>query len=288
MYVSNLKKLYSEEIPMNFSFEKYGQQLMLYLEAALPKLIGALLILAIGWWLSNQLVKLMYRGMMRSKTDTGIITFICSLIRALFKIIVCITAVAQLGMNISSIIAALGAAGLTIGLALKDSMSNIASGAQIIFTKPFHVGDYLALDHAEGTVERIEIMFTTLRTFDNKEVVIPNSKITASVITNYSAMDTRQLGLSYSIGYDEDIAAVKSLLSNLTESNSMIQKTPCPLIVVGKHGDNGVTIEVKVWCKTGDYWTVYYDMQEKVKLAFDEAGIRIPFHQVDVHMKPAG
>ena len=272
---------------MNFSLEKYGQQFMFYLQASLPKLIGAVLVLAIGWWLSNQLVKLMYRAMMRSKTDTGIITFICSLIRALFKIIVCITAVAQLGMNVSSIIAALGAAGLTIGLALKDSMSNIAGGAQIIFTKPFRVGEYIALDGVEGTVERIEIMFTTLKTFDNKEVVIPNSKVTASVIKNYSSTQTRQLGLNYCIGYDEDIASVKRLLSDLTDSSSMVRKTPSPRIVVGKHGDSGITIEVKVWCKTEDYWTLYYDMQEKVKLAFDEAGIRVPFNQMDVHMKPA-
>jgi small conductance mechanosensitive channel len=273
---------------MKFNFEKYGLQLMGYLEAALPKLIGTILILAIGWWLSNQLVRLMYRAMMKSKTDTGIITFICSLIRALFKIIVCITAAAQLGMNVNSIIAALGAAGLTIGLALKDSMSNIASGAQIIFTKPFRVGDYLSLENVEGTVERIEIMFTTLRTFDNKEVVIPNSKITDSVITNYSAMKTRRLDLHYSIGYGEDIALVKRLLSDLAENSPLVLKDPSPLIVVGEHRDSSLAMEVRIWCKTEDYLTLYFDMQEKVRLAFDEAGIRIPFNQVDVHMKPAG
>ncbi len=273
---------------MKFNFEKYGVQLMGYLEAALPKLIGTILILAIGWWLSNQLVRLMYRAMMKSKTDTGIITFICSLIRALFKIIVCITAAAQLGMNVNSIVAALGAAGLTIGLALKDSMSNIASGAQIIFTKPFRVGDYVALADVEGTVERIEIMFSALRTFDNKEVVIPNSTITASVITNYSAMQTRRLDLHYSIGYDDDIALVKRLLGELMESSPLVLKDPSPLIAVGEHKDSSIAMEVRVWCKTEDYFTLYFEMQEKVKLAFDKAGVCIPFNQVDVHMKPAG
>lgn len=271
---------------MNFDFEKYGQQLMLSLESGLPKLISAVLVLAIGWWLNNLLVKLMYRAMVKSKTDAGMITFLCSLIRSILKIVIFITAVSQLGMNVGSIIAAVGAVGLTIGLALNSSMSNIASGAQIIFTKPFHVDDYIALDSVEGTVERIEIMFTTLTTFDNKKVVIPNSKVTASIITNYSATETRQLSLHYTIGYAEDLTSIKQLLIDLTDSNTLIRKVPSPLIAVGNHGDNGITIEVKVWCKSEDYWLLYYDMQEKVKLAFDKAGIHSPFNQMDVHMKP--
>ena len=269
---------------MALSFQNYGEQFMTWMQAVLPRLVGALAIFAIGWWLSNQLVKLMYRGMMRSKADTVIVTFICSLIKALLKIIVCITAAAQLGMNVNSIIAALGAAGVAIGLALKDNMANIASGAQIIFTKPFHAGDYLALQDVEGTVERIEIMFTTLRTFDNKKVVIPNSTVTSSVITNYSAMETRRLDLNYMVGYGENLAAVKKLLSGLTEENPMVLKDPAPLIVVGEHKEDGVVVGARVWCKTDDYWTLYFDMQENVKLAFDKAGIIIPFRQLDVHM----
>jgi small conductance mechanosensitive channel len=269
---------------MNFSFQKYGDQFIAWGESALPRLVGAVLILAIGWWASNLLVRLMYRAMKRSKADTGIVTFLCSSARAFLKIIVCITAAAQLGMNVNSIIAALGAAGLTIGLALKDSMSNIASGAQIIFTKPFRVGDYLALADVEGTVERIETMFTTLKTFDNKKVIIPNSKITVSVITNYSAMETRRLDLNYIVGYSEDLAAVKNVLGELVNQNSMILGSPDPLVVVGEHQEIGITMGVRVWCKTEDYWNLYFDMQEKVKLAFDKAGIAIPCRQMDVHM----
>ncbi|WP_312694382.1 mechanosensitive ion channel family protein [Caproiciproducens sp.] len=270
---------------MKFSFEKYGQQLLLFIESSLPKLAGALLILGIGWWLSNQAVRLMFRAMSRSKTDTGLVTFISSLTRALLKILVCITAAAQLGMNVSSIIAALGAAGLAVGLALKENLSNIACGAQIIFTKPFLVGDYIAYGDTEGTVERIETMFTTLRTFDNKEIVIPNSKITSGVIVNYSAMATRRLDLKYSVGYGEDIAKVKHLLSELIENHPIVLKDPSPLVAVGEHRESAVIVEVRVWCKTEDYLALYFDMQEKVKLAFDEAGIRIPYHQMDVHMK---
>ena len=273
---------------MNIDFEKYGQQIWIYLLAELPKLISAVLIIAIGLWLNNLLVKLMYRAMMKSKTDAGIITFFCSLTRSILKVVIFITALSQLGMNMSSVIAAIGAVGLTIGLALNSSMSNIASGAQIIFTKPFHVGDYIVLDTIEGTVDRIEIMVTTLTTFDNKKVFIPNSKVTASIITNYSATETRQLSLNYVISYNEDIAAVKNLLTDLTENNEMIRKEPAPLIAVGKYVDNGITIEVKIWCKNEDYWTLYHDMQENVKLAFDEAGIHTPMNQVDIHMKSTG
>jgi small conductance mechanosensitive channel len=273
---------------VSFNFQRYGEQLVTWLGSALPVLIGAVLILAIGWWASNILVRLMYRAMKRSKADTGIVTFLCSLVRAFLKIIVCITAASQLGMNVNSIIAALGAAGLTIGLALKDSMSNIASGAQIIFTKPFRVGDYLALADVEGTVERIETMFTTFRTFDNKQVIIPNSKITVSVITNYSAMQTRLLDLKYVVGYGEDIAAVKRVLGDLVEEHPLVLKEPEPVIVFGEYKEMGIVVGVKVWCKTDDYWTLYFDMQEKVKPAFDEAGIAIPFRQLDVHINSAG
>ena len=269
---------------MNFYFQNYGQQLMKWMEGALPCLVGAAVILAVGWWLSSLLVKLMYRGMMRSKADAGIVTFLSSLIKAILKIIVCVTAAAQFGLNVNSIIAALGAAGVAIGLALKDNMANIAGGAQIIFTKPFRAGDYLSLQGVEGTVERIEIMFTTLRTFDNKEIVIPNSTVTASVITNYSAMQTRRLDLNYMVGYGEDLMKVKQLLSSLTDENPMILTDPAPLIVVGEHRESGIAMGVKVWCKTDDYWTLYFNMQEKVKLAFDEAGIAVPFRQLDVQM----
>lgn len=273
---------------MNEKVGTYGQQFIGYMEAVLPKLIGTILILAIGWWLSNVLVRVMRRGMERSKTDAGMVSFLCSLVRTLLKIIVAITAAEQLGMNVNSFVAALGAAGLTIGFALKDSMSNIACGAQIIFTKPFRVGDYLLLNDVEGTVERIEIMFTTLRTFDNKEVIIPNSTISTTVIVNSSAMQTRRLDLQYSIAYGEDIALVKRLIGELTDSSPLVLKEPNPLIAVGEHKDNSLIIEVRLWCKKENYQALYFEMQEQVRLALDEAGIRTPCSQVEIYTKSVG
>ncbi len=264
------------------SFQIFWVELIQWTQSKLPQFLFALLILAIGWWASNQAARLMYRAMKRSRADTGIITFLCSLARGLFKIIVCVTAAAQLGMNVNTILAALGAAGLTVGLALKDSMSNIASGVQIIFTKPFRVGDYLATADVEGTVERIETMFTTLRTADNKCVIIPNSKLTVSIITNYSAMQTRRLDLSYVVGYQEDITAVKDLLSGLIAENPLILKEQEPSVTVGEHRETGVVINLQVWCNTEDYWKLYCDMQEKVRLAFEKAGIAAPARRLEV------
>lgn len=269
---------------MELSFELLWEKFLVWLEGILPNVVGAILIFVVGWWLSNVIIRLMKRAMLRVRTEVGIITFICSLANAAIKIIISITALAQLGVEVGSIIAAIGAAGVTVGLALKENMANVASGAQIIFTKPFTVGDYLLLDNVEGVVERIEIMFTTLRTFDNKEIVIPNSKVTVSTITNYTAMKTRRLDLHYSISYNDDLAKVKAVLGELVEKNPLVEKAPEPLVAVEEHKDSCIQMLVRVWCKTDDYWPLYYQMQEEVKLAFDRAGIHIPFPQMDVHV----
>lgn len=269
---------------MGTTGEKIWNSFLTWLETALPDAIGAAVILALGWWLSSLVVRLLKRVMHRTRTETGIVTFIGSLANAVLKGIVCIMALSQLGFNVDVIVTAIGAAGVTIGLALKENMSNIASGAQIVFTKPFAVGDYLALDNVEGTVERIEMMFTTLRTFDNKEIVIPNSKLTVSTVTNYSAMKTRRLDLRYSVGYGDDLIKVKALLLELAEKNLLVEKEPAPMAAVEAHKDSGVQMLLRVWCKTDDYWTLYYQMQEDVKLAFDCAGVCIPLPQMDIHL----
>lgn len=265
--------------------ELIWKQFLDWLFAMAPKLLSAAIIVGLGWWLSNLAVKLMLRALKRSRADLGVTTFLGSLLKILLKAIVCITAAAQLGMNVTSVVTAVGAAGVTLGLALKDSLSNVASGIQILFTRPFRVGDYISADSAEGTVERIEIMFTALKTFDNKEVIIPNSKITISTITNFTAMENRRLDLTYHVGYRDDITAAKNLLASLVEDNALALKDPAPLVAVGEHKDSSVAIVAKVWCRKEDYWTLYYDMQEQVKLALDDNGFHIPFPQMDVHMK---
>ena len=156
----------------------------------LPRLAASVLLFGLGWWLSNVVTRLMRRAVTRAKGDAGVTTFLSSLLNILLKVIISIMAIAQLGVDVTSLIAAIGTAGLAVGLAMKDNMSNVASGAQIVLTGPFHVGDYLSVpaESVEGTVERIEMMYTTLRTFDNKEVVLPNMKLTSSTIVNYTCL----------------------------------------------------------------------------------------------------
>lgn len=258
-----------------------------FLKWAVPAawaILQAILIFLIGWWLSSIVVKILRRALDRTKADGGIVTFICSFCRIFLQILAGITAISKLGIDVSSIIAALATAGVAIGLALKDSMSNIASGIQIIFMHPFHVGDYISIDTTEGTVSRIELFFTALNTIDNKEIVIPNSTITASTVVNFTAMETRRLDLKYMVSYSDDLSHVKEVLSKLCQEDERILDTPEVQIVIGEHGESGVYVLIRLWCKTDDYWPIYFSMQEKVKLKFDEEEISIPFNQMDVHI----
>lgn len=247
-------------------------------------LLEAGLIFLVGWWLSSAVVKLLRRALERTKADGGIITFICSFCRIFLQIVAGITAISKLGVDVSSIVAALATAGVAIGLALKDSMGNIASGIQIIFMHPFHVGDYISIDTTEGTVSRIELFFTSLTTFDNKEVIIPNSTITASTVVNFTAMETRRLDLKYTVSYSDNLSHVKDVLSRLCTEEGRILDSPAPMVVIGDHMESGISVLVRVWCKTDDYWPVYFSMQEHVKTAFDEEKITIPFNQMDIHI----
>ncbi len=267
------------------NLEKFMEWLLAWLGSMAPRVLGAVIVVVLGLLLSKALVKLLKKALERGKAEAGVITFVGSLVNIALKVLVGITAAAQLGFDVTSIITAIGALGVTIGLALKDSMSNVASGVQILFNHIFRVGDYLSVEGVEGTVDRIEIMYTALRTFDNKEIIIPNSELTASVITNYTAQTTRRLDLSYSVSYSTNLAQARGVLEGLINSNEKVIDEPAPLIAVGEHKDSCIMVIARVWCRTDDYWPLYFEMQEAVKNAFDEAGIEIPFPQLDVHTK---
>lgn len=270
---------------LNVEMSSMWSAFLTWLVSMLPRLAASVLLFGLGWWLSNVVTRLMRRAVTRAKGDAGVTTFLSSLLNILLKVIISIMAIAQLGVDVTSLIAAIGTAGLAVGLAMKDNMSNVASGAQIVLTGPFHVGDYLSVpaESVEGMVERIEMMYTTLRTFDNKEVVLPNMKLTSSTIVNYTAMKTRRLDLTYSVSYSTDLDQAKALLTRLCEEEEKIEKDPVPLIAVGEYGDSSIAIVVKVWCKIENYWDAYYAMQGRVKQEFDKVGIEIPFPQLDVH-----
>lgn len=247
-------------------------------------LLSAGLIFLCGWWLAGLAAKLTKRAIKRSRTDPLVAGFIGSLVKALIIMVSAVSAIAKLEINITSLVAALGAAGLTASFALQGSLSNFVSGVQIIFTKPFKMGDYLAFGGYEGTVKRIEILYTILATFDNKEVIVPNSKITGDVVVNFTTNGTRRLDLSYPVSYKADLQRGKEVLKTLAEGDKRVLRDPAPVIAVGELGDSGVTLVMKLWCRQEEYWNLYYAMQEAVKLSFDREGIEIPYPQLDVHM----
>ncbi|HHZ05667.1 MAG TPA: mechanosensitive ion channel [Clostridiales bacterium] len=249
----------------------------------IPKIIIAVLIFAIGWWISRIITNIVKKAMLKSKADLAAVTFICSFLKCTLRIIVIISAIAQLGVNVTSLLAAIGAATVTVGLALQDTMGNIASGVLIIINKPFKVGDYLEFENICGTVTKIEITNTFLTTVDNKEVIIPNKKITAGNVINYSSHDIRRVDLNFSISYDDDILKAKELIRQLVVADKKILQDRDTIIGVFSYNDSSISIDVKVWCDTEDYWDVYYDMQEKIKYLFDQNGITIPYNQVVIH-----
>mgnify|MGYP005806122639 FL=1 len=266
-------------------WQTLGNNLLHGLTSFAGDLILAALIFFGGWFLARLAARLTKKAISKGKVDALAASFIGSLVKAVVLVVAGVSAVAQLGVNITSLVAALGAAGLTASFALQGSLSNLVSGIQIIFTKPFDMGDYLAFGTYEGTVKKIEILSTTLATFDNKEVVIPNSMITSDVVVNFTRSGTRRLDLSYGVSYQADLQKAKEILQTLVEEDSRVFTDPAPLVAVGELKESSVTLVCKVWCKEEDYWPLYYRMQEAVKAAFDQAGISIPYAQLDVHVK---
>ncbi|MDD3261568.1 MAG: mechanosensitive ion channel family protein [Oscillospiraceae bacterium] len=252
----------------------------------LPKFLEAAIVFAVGWWLSSLVRRLCKKALQRADRGTAVASFLSSAASVAIRVLAGIMALSSLGLNTSVIVGALSALGLGVSLAMKDNMANVACGLQMLFTKPFHAGDYIAAEGVEGTVERMELMFTTLRTYENKEVVFPNARLCSSIVTNYTAMEKRRVDLEFGISYDDDLKGAKELLRQVATNDKRVLPEPAPLVAVSKHGDSALLLTMHLWCKTEQYWDVYYAMQEKVKLAFDENDYHIPFPQVDVHTQP--
>lgn len=269
---------------MKETWNNMADSLYRWLMGFAGNLLLAGLILFFGWQLARLAGKLTKKAMNKGPVDPLVASFVGSVVRGLVMLVAGVSAVAQMQINISSLIAALGAAGLTASFALQGSLSNFVSGMQIIFTRPFKMGDYLSFEGHEGTVKRIEMLYTILATFDNKEIVVPNSKMTSSIVVNFTSNGTRRLDLSYGVSYQTDVPLAKSLLKELAEGDSRVLREPTPIIAVGDWKDSSITLVMKLWCRQEDYWSLYFSMQEKVRESFDGAGVSIPFPQLDVHL----
>lgn len=248
------------------------------------KIVAALFVFIVGRWLARYLTRLVCRVLKKHEVEQTLINFLENLIYYTLLILVLIAAAGQLGINTTSFLTILGAAGLAIGLALKDSLSNIASGVMLIFLRPFKVDDFVTAAGVSGKVKAINIFHTTLFTVDNQKVIIPNSNITANVITNVNANPTRRVDMVFGISYDDDIPKAKHILKDLIGQDPRILKDPAPTIAVSALADSSVNFIVRPWVKTEDYWGLFFDMTEKVKITFDQEGITIPYPQRDVHL----
>ena len=248
------------------------------------RVFTAIVIFFVGKWVVSLIVKGVLKAMQKSDVDTTLRRFIASLARMVLMLFVIIAAIHQLGIQTASLIAVLGAAGLAIGLALQGSLSNFAAGVLIVLFRPYKVGDWIEGAGVSGSVEEVQILTTVLKTGDNKRVIIPNSQIMGSTITNYSANPTRRVDLVVGVSYSDDLDKVRKELEQLVAADERILKDPAPTIAVSELADSSVNFVLRPWVNTADYWAVYFDLTERVKKRFDEVGVSIPFPQRDVYI----
>jgi small conductance mechanosensitive channel len=253
--------------------EKYG-----------PSLVYALIVFIVGLWVIKMITRGVKRVIQKSEIDDSLTTFLSSLVSMILKVILVITVIDMVGIQATSFIAILGAAGLAVGMALSGTLQNFAGGVMILVFKPFKVGDYIDAQGHAGTVNQIQIFNTILKTPDNKTIIIPNGGLSTGSMVNYSTEETRRVDFTFGIGYSDDIDKAKGILNELVEKDSRILKDPAHMIAVSELADSSVNFVVRVWVNSGDYWGVHFDMIEAVKKAFDEKGVSIPFPQRDIHL----
>ena len=247
-------------------------------------IVMALAIFVVGRIVVGILCSLLGKVLTRAKMDTILIEFVVSIANAVLLLFIIVASLNQLGVDTTSLVALLAAAGLAIGLSLQGSLQNFAAGVMLLMFRPFKAGDFIEAGGASGIVLTINIFTSTIRTGDNKEVIIPNGSIYGGNIVNYSSMPTRRVDMVFGIGYGDDLKKAKQVLQSIVDADERILKEPTPTIAVSELGDSSVNFVVRPWVNSADYWGVFFDTQETVKLRFDQEDISIPFPQMDVHV----
>lgn len=247
-------------------------------------IIGALLIFIVGKWLARRISNLLSKLLEKNNFDLALVSFLTHLTYYALVVLVVVAAAGRLGINTASFLTVIGAAGLAVGLALKDSLSNFAAGVMIVLFRPFTIGDVVSTAGITAKVEKITIFNTHFCSPDNQLIIVPNNKIIADIITNINVKDTRRVDLTVGISYSDDMAETKEILARLAKEDSRILADPAPFIAVAELADSSVNLVFRPWVKTADYWDVRFDLTEKIKNRLDEAGISIPFPQRDVHL----
>lgn len=249
------------------------------------RLATALLILFVGFWLARQLSKGFKKILVRRETDESLTTFLTSLTSIGLKVMVIISVITQLGVEMTSFVALLGAAGLAIGMAFSGTLSNFAGGVIILLLKPFKVGDYVQTQGEEGVVKEVQIFNTILTTLDNKVIILANGAVANDTIINFTKAKKRRVDWSFGIAYGDDLKVAKELLSKFIKEDSRVLQKEENFVGLGELGDSSVNVTVRAWVKVEDYWAVFFDMNERVYTEFDAAGLSIPFPQMDVHVQ---
>lgn len=262
-------------------FKNLGSSLV----AMLPKLIFAVVVLIVGLIVSKLVLFVMSKGLSRTKLDLTVTKFTTQVAKIVLYMVLITIVLSMLGIPSTSIITVIGTAGVAIGLALQTSLSNIAGGFLLMINKPFKIGDYIITNGVEGTVAQISLLYTRLDSATNQAVFIPNGMAVNATIINNNANKTRRVEMLYSISYDDDFAKAKSLIEELLNADKRVLHEMPIAVVLKEHGSSALIIRARAWCATDDYWDIYFDMNEKVRAAFTENGITIPFDQLDVHVK---
>ncbi len=250
-----------------------------------PKLLLTLITLIVGLWLVGRITRWSGRLMKKKEVAPSLRPFLEAMLGALLKVLLFISVASMLGIETTSFIAVLGAFALAIGLALQGSLANFAGGVLILMLKPFRVGDYISGAGHSGTVDQINIFYTHLRTPQNQMITVPNGNLSNEPVTNYTSENTRRLDQTYSIGYTDNIDRAREILHRLIQEDVRIHSDPPPEVLLDALGDSSVDLKIRVWSTIDVFWPLHWDMQERVKKAFDAEGITIPFHQLDVHKK---
>lgn len=251
------------------------------------KLLCAILIFFVGAKCITWATKQIRNSPKFDKLDVSLRSFLASFLKILLYVLLVITVAMLLGVPATSFITILASCGVAVGLALQGSLSNFAGGLMILFFKPFKVGDFIEAAGETGTVAEISVVYTELLTLDNKRITVPNGTLTNSVIKNYSREELRRVDLNFNVAYTSDDETVKGIIRGIIDAHPQALQDPEPFVRVSAQSDNALIYTARIWCKNADYWTVYFDVLESVKAAFDKNGITIPFPQVDVHIDNA-
>lgn len=270
---------------MNVMLSQFLDEIIKWSYSKGIKLIIGVVALIIGWKLLNKFHRFLSGIVEKRNPDKTLTSFVGAVVNIASKSLLIVVIMGYVGIETASLAAVIASAGVTLGLSLQGSLSNLAGGVIILMIRPFNVGDYIDAAGFSGTVERIGIFYTVIVSPDNKQIMIPNGSLANASMVNYSSKAFRRVDLTFSASYDADIKEVKGILMNVILGNDKILKNPEPMVAVSEYKDSSVCYIVKVWCENKDYWNIYYDLLERVKTAFDQKGISIPYPQMDVHIK---